>query len=169
MPHELDRRFLVLAASVFVLLAGAPNSAQQRGSDRHFPENKIPESAKAILEQADQFELLSLRPYPFVEGGFHQHEILGRTEIVDAKTRNSLVTALEKGVAENHGSEMMCFNPRHGIHVTRHGKKVDFLICFECLQVQIHSDLQGRFLVSHSPQPVFDKVLRDAGITLVDQ
>ena len=169
MPHALGWRFLVLAASVFALLAGTPNPAQQWGSDRRLAENKIPESAKAVLEQADRFELLSLKPYPFVEGGFYRHEILGRTEIVDAKTRTSLIAAFEKGVAENHGDAAMCFNPRHGIHVSRHGKKVDFQICFECLQVQIHGDVQGRVLVSGSPQPVFDKVLRDAGITLADK
>jgi len=157
----------VLAASVVALLA--PNPAQQRGSDLHLPENKIPESARAILEQADHFELLSLKPYPFVEGGFYQHEILGRTEIVDATTRKKLIAAFEKGLAENSGDEMLCFNPRHGIHVIRQSKKLDFVICFECLQVETYGDVRAHFLVSRTPQSVFDKVLRDAGIKLADK
>jgi len=171
--------FLVVAAAVIVLPVGTP-SAQQSASRLHLPKNKIPEDAKVILEHAEQFELLSLRHFhppagssrdwrPPVGSDFYHYEILGRTDIRNAKTRENLVSAFEKGVAENKGDAAMCFNPRHGIHVSGHGKEVDFVICFECLQVQIHGDVHGGFLVSSSPQPIFDKVLLDAGITLADK
>jgi hypothetical protein len=131
MPRILGQR-LAFAAGVFVLLVGVPNPAQQKRPDLYLRENKIPERAKMELEQADKFELLSLRPV--VRGGdFHGYQVLGKTEILDAETRKSLVSALENGAAENHGDAMLCFNPRHGIHVARHDKEMDFVICFECL------------------------------------
>jgi hypothetical protein len=175
MPRMFRPLFLAIAA-VIVLPVGTP-SAQQSGSRPHLPKSKIPEDAKVILEHAEQFELLSLRHFyppapdrrPPVGSDFYDYEILGRTEIRDARTRENLVSAFEKGVAENNGDVALCFNPRHGIHVSGHGKKVDFVICFECLQVKVHGDVHGGFLVSSSPQPVFDKVLRDAGITLADK
>lgn len=59
-----------------------------------------------------------------------------------------------------------CFNPRHGIRVSHNTKRTDFVICFECLQVKVHGEGQGDFLVSDFPKAIFDKVLRDAGVPL---
>ena len=87
MPRILGQR-LAFAAGVFVLLVGVPNPAQQKRPDLYLRENKIPERAKMELEQADKFELLSLRPV--VRGGdFHGYQVLGKTEILDAETRKS--------------------------------------------------------------------------------
>jgi hypothetical protein len=145
----------------------AASLAQQKRSGPPPTENKIPEGARLILEQADKFELLSLdASWSTTQGGFHDHQILGRREIVDSATRKTLISALENGVAENHGEIAMCFNPRHGIRVNRRGKRVDFLICFECAQVKIFGDEKGSFLVSQSPQRVFNKVLSDSHIPL---
>ena len=135
-------------------------------------ENGIPAAAVAILEQADVFELLSLSPRHqprTAKDDFHGYEVLGRAEIADPKTRKKLVSAFEQGVAENQGTIAACFNPRHGIHVTRNGKTEDFVVCFECLQVHSYGAIDEDFLISSSPNATFETVLRRAGILLAHE
>jgi hypothetical protein len=137
-------------------------------------ENKIPDDLRSMLEKADQFELLSLDPRPQQEkpkDDFHGWKVLGKTTVKDADVRQKLVAALKKGVAENTGIVAACFNPRHGIRVTVDGKTADFVICFECYQVQVFvGDKKGDgFLTTNSPQPTFDGVLRDAKVPLAEK
>ena len=57
--------------------------------------NVIPAIAAAILEQADQFELLSLNPdhqQKAAEGDFHGYRILGTAVIKDIETGKKLVS-----------------------------------------------------------------------------
>jgi hypothetical protein len=134
--------------------------------------NEIPAAATKILEHADGFELLSLNPLPqnkAVRADFHGYQVLGRTAIADPGARKKLVSAFERGVAKNQGTIAACFNPRHGIHVTRGGEVEDFVVCFECLQVYSHGAVEGHFLTSSSPEALFDSMLRRAGIPLADK
>jgi hypothetical protein len=102
---------------------------------------------------------------------FHGWRVLGRTTITDQATQRKLNEALRAGARENSGAAAACFNPRHGVHVTRADKTYDLVICFECLQVQAFEAGQRTegFLVSESPQPVFDEVLRAAGVPLAEK
>jgi hypothetical protein len=128
----------------------------------------LPRAVADALEGADQYELLSLYPY-LSESEFHNHRILGRTLISDPSLRRSLNGALRRAARESDGRMMCCFNPRHGIRVTRGGRVTDIVICFECLQVHVYAaDGQslGQFLISKSQQPAFDAVLRNAGVPL---
>ena len=155
---------LALAFSLLVLFAVFPAAW---AADK---ENKIPDDLRAALEKADQFELLSLSPDEPKEkpkDGFHGWQVLGKTTVQDAETRKRLLAALEKGVADNKGVVARCFNPRHGIRVTHEGKTADFVICFECFQVKAFAgDKPASFLVTDSPQPAFDQVLKDAKVPL---
>ena len=158
MLHTPRSCWVIVASAVLALAACARQS-----------ENKIPRVSKAILEQADQFQLLSLDPVyqvKAVKDDFYGYKVLGTTLVKDAETRKKLVSAFERGVAENQGIMAACFNPRHGIHVTRGGKTADFVICFECDQVSVHGDVQGHFLITGSPQPVFDRALLNANVPL---
>src|SRR5215470_6841582 len=101
--------------------------------------DKIPAKLLALLEKGEQFELLSLspdRPKEKPKDAFHGWEVLGRTTVKNAEARKTLVAAFNKGVEDNKGIVAACFNPRHGIRVTHDGKTADFVICFECYQVQ---------------------------------
>ena len=153
--------------AVLTLLALFALSPAARAEDK---ENKIPDDLQALLEKADQFELLSLSPEEPKEkpkDGFHGWQVLGKTSVKDAETRKKLVAALQKGVAENDGTVARCFNPRHGIRVTQDGKTADFVICFECYQVKAFAaDKPASFLVTRSPQPAFDAVLTEAKVPL---
>jgi hypothetical protein len=134
-------------------------------------ENQIPDKARAILEKAAKFELLSLdpkRPEKKAAGNFHGWKVLGKTLVKKAGDRKKLVAALEKGVKDSDGTVAGCFNPRHGIRVTHQGKTAEFVICFECLSMMIYVDGKSTkgCLTTGSPQPTFDQVLRAAKVPL---
>jgi hypothetical protein len=141
-------------------------SAQVAGQEK-----KIPDQARAILENASQFELLSIGHGPSPKNptdDFHGWPVIGKTTIKDPNTRNRLVAALEKGVEENKGDSMKCFNPRHGIRATRDGITADFVVCFECFQVMVYvaGEQEQRFLITASPAPVFNQTLQHAKVPL---
>lgn len=169
MSHPL----LAITLTLFLLVPPSSDSSSNAGFEKQKSaagiENKIPLAAKAILEQADEFELLSLTPRLLREPGkgtFHGYKILGSTQVRDAVTRERLVTALEKGIAANEGTIGACFNPRHGIHVKKGKEYTDFVICFECLQIEIYGTGQGRALTMGSPQGTFNQVLKEANVPL---
>ena len=134
--------------------------------------NVIPATAATILEQADHFELLSLDPRPQwepAEGDFHRYKVLGTAVINDAETRKKIVCAFKRAVAENQEIVAACFNPRHGIRVTRNEKQADFVICFECAHVQVFGEVHRGFLITNSARGLFDSVLRSSGIPRADR
>ena len=131
-------------------------------------DNKLPADVMDILSKADQIELLSLDPNSDGDkskDAFHEYKVLGKTAVKDTEARKKLVESLTKGM-EGEIRPAKCFNPRHGIRATHDGKTVELVICFECHQFGLYSgagEVTG-FLVDKSPEPAFDKVLKDAGI-----
>src|SRR5262245_20526938 len=160
-------RALVLASVVSVAMGASGISADDKADIEKY--RKLPEDAKAILEKADQLELLSVhpeRPQEKPKDEFHGWKVLGRTVVKDADTRKAIRAAISKGVAESQGVAG-CFNPRHGIRATSGGKTVDLVICFECWWMEVH--VGGKWFAvwtSGSPEPTLDKVLRDANVPL---
>ena len=133
--------------------------------------NDIPKATLSAMQHADRFELLSLEPDHAESpppGHFHRWKTLGQTVISDVATQKKLTDALRAGARENSGMAAACFNPRHGIRVVSAGRTFDLVICFECLSVMTYDGDQRTegFLVSRSPQPLFDEVLRAAGVPL---
>jgi|GEM_PF-1129113 len=136
--------------------------------------DKVPEHLLTLLEKADQFELLSLNPERSKEKAaddFHGYKVLGKTTVKDAEVRKKLVAALKKGVEDNDGAAAGCFNPRHGIRVTRDGKTADFVICFECvfMKVYLGDKLEKGLRTTSSPKDTFDDVLKEAKIPLPEK
>ena len=131
----------------------------------------IPPAPLAALRSAETFELLAIDPLltSVNESApqFHGHDILGHTSVTDPTTRTRLIEALRTAARQSDGSVASCFNPRHAIRVTHAGVTTDFLICFECRQVEVFTDSAGststdRFLIDNSAQPTFDAVLKSA-------
>jgi hypothetical protein len=91
---------------------------------------------------------------------FHGYDILGRADISDADERRALVRALARSARESDGSIGACFNPRHGLHVEQSGCSVDFVICFECLQVHAH---ESKSLLAGSQRPGVNRII-DAAV-----
>jgi hypothetical protein len=149
------------------------NSKDESAGKAQKADSKVPESIRIALENAEQFELLSLEPCPTDKpenprDTFYSVEILGRTQIKDMDTRKKLVAAFQKGVEEHDGSIALCFDPRHGIRIKHDGKTIDFIICFYCYQVEAYADGKdfAKMLISNSPQAAFDEALQKAGVPL---
>ena len=134
------------------------------------PINSMPKVATTALSSATSIELISLNPALNQEpkNDYHGFEMLGAVDIDDIETVNLLVKTFKSGVEEHDGSVADCFNPRHGIKFTVDGQLFEFVICFECLQVKwkIDGKDQKGFLISASPQLIFDRILTDAGVEL---
>jgi hypothetical protein len=169
--HTRLSRIAFIFIVVSFMTACAPATEDRRAPEAHDAarksKNEIPEIAATILEQADHFELLSLNPQPnenVAESDFHGYKVLGVAVIRDAETRKNLVSVFETAVAENEGIMAACFNPRHGIRVTRNRQHADFVICFECAQVHVTGEVQGEFLITNSAEALFDTVLRTRGL-----
>lgn len=132
------------------------------------PGPPMPAPAAAALDGAETFELLSLSPEALKEppeDAFQRWKVLGSTTVTDPAVRTRLITAFKQGVQASDGTVAGCFNPRHGIRVTTKGVTTEFVICFECLQVQVNSGGTGSsFLTTASPQVVFNEVLDAAGV-----
>ena len=132
---------------------------------------RLPRIASAALDGADRYELLSLDPrlpVPAAPDLFHGFRVLGQTVVNDQGARQELNRALRKGAESGFTNRPRCFNPRHGIRVTQAGRTTDFLICFECEQVQVWSGDQrvADWRTDASPLPTFDQVLQQAGVPL---
>ncbi len=165
----LLRSCLSLASLAIVLSAAACGAADK---------NQLPPAALEILQKAESLEVYSLNPDPLdVKPGakreegkeelFHDWPVLGKTTVKNADKGKSLLTALQKGIAENEGVAAACFNPRHGVRATLEGKTVDLVICFECYSLQIFAgDARSSVLTTRSPQAAFDQVIKDAGVAL---
>ena len=158
----MSRQLLLSLSIAIVICLSAQNTRQK---------NRIPDPARTILENADQFELISIGHGPSPtnpENAFQGWPVLGKTTINDPNTRKRLIAALEKGVEENKGDTMKCFNPRHGIRVTRDGKTAEFLICFQCFQAMVYvtGEKDQRVLITDSPAAVFNQTLQQAKVPL---
>ena len=134
--------------------------------------NRLPDAIATVLARADRFELLSLEPS---EGPTHERghfwgwRVLGSAVVTTAE-RDELVSALERGIAENRGWVAACFDPRHGIRASFGGSSVDLVVCFECSSMNLYQDGKqfDSLLVTGSPQPVFDRVLTSAAVPLAE-
>jgi hypothetical protein len=187
----MQRIYLISAIAIFVMTALLIGRSSGRITSRTFcltglaiaavlvvvwacwDKNGIPAEHRAILEQAEEIEVLSLMPDHLSDpppDGYHGFKVLGKTTVNDAAARKRLVTSFEKGV-DIDGTPFRCFNPRHGIRATHDGQTADFVICFECSYVQTFlNGAQGRtFAISNSPAAAFDEVLKKANVPLAEK
>jgi hypothetical protein len=136
----------------------------------------LPKKARQILEEADEFELMSVGSNSMGQKQIHEDAvisarfgripILGRTKITDAEVKRKLINALYEGIV-NPRPVSACFYPRHIIRAASKGKKVELVICFQCHNFMGNSpegDLYGQ--ISDTPQELFNQVLTSAGVPL---
>jgi len=99
------------------------------------------------LVGSQRMELFALHPFPHEltdptppADDFHGYRILGRAAVADLAERNTLVALVRRGVEASDGSVAACFNPRHGLSITKDGHVTDLVICFECLSMNVYVD-----------------------------
>jgi hypothetical protein len=125
----------------------------------------------STAREATQFTLYSLDPSrspdekkPASER-FHGWPVLGKLEVTDPADRKKLLDALDAGIKASDGTVAACFNPRHGIRAVKGGDTIEYVICFECLQVEIHKNGKRESkLTTDDPAEVFNDYLVKAGL-----
>jgi hypothetical protein len=135
----------------------------------------IPGTLEKLADSPSRVVLYSLSPRSD-EGTppdqtFHTYTIRGRADVTDPKERQALLRALAKGARDATPNMMgACFNPRHGLRVEQGSYAADFVICFECLQVQSCGFQPAEdFLTSAEPQSTFDESLRHHNLPLPEK
>jgi hypothetical protein len=144
---------------------------------RDWSRDPIPTTERAVLESAETMELFGLDPNIGKQTsaedertiGFHGYPVLRRTQVSDASTRAKVARAVIRGWRQFNDEPYKCFDPHHGIRVTRGDQTADFVICFSCKQAHAYSatDYAGYFLTGDAAQELLDKLLKD-GIVPVD-
>jgi hypothetical protein len=130
---------------------------------------KLPDAVEQALKSADAVEVWSIDPSQDAKppDGFHGYKILGKT-IVKGDDASKAVAAVLQAVADSDGTEADCFEPRHGLRVTRDDKTYDLVICFHCQSIQVYAGdkMISAVPTTRSAAPVLDKILKDAGVPL---
>lgn len=122
---------------------------------------------------ADRFTLYSIDGNAPADDGdgdddshFHGYPILGQVDLEGAD-RQALITALYEGIAASDGTAAACFIPRHALHVVKGDRVTDYVICFQCLAINIYTGGRlEREQTTDTPRPVFNRYLEQAGIPL---
>jgi len=134
-----------------------------------------PDVASALEELAhspSRVVLYSLAPHPDpsipVDQSFHSYQIRGRADVTEPAERQALLRALARGAREANPNVVgACFNPRHGLRIEKGSYAADFIICFECLQVEACGlRVADGFRTSTAPQVTFDESLRRHNLPL---
>lgn len=101
------------------------------------------------------------------EEKFHGYPVLGKITVEDANTRKALFAAVQKGMTQSDGIMMKCFWPRHAIRTVENGRTIDYVICFQCRQLEIHAgDSRSVKPITHEPQEILNQYLRQTGVPL---
>jgi len=173
LPKRVKRLLLVggllIVAETLALdwIMSQPTEVQPRLAVRE-KQRRFPAPTKRILEQADTFILLSLEPHrrsnsdppaPPTQEKLRGYNVLGSTEIRDARERSELLQALYRGVEAAGDDLAMCFNPRHGIRATSSHGTIELVICFECGGIQLHQRHPSFVPMNDSPKKVFNRIL----------
>jgi hypothetical protein len=130
----------------------------------------FPGRSRQILENSQQFTLISLAPLPYFEPKakdyWHGFRVLGQTVVTNQDQRADLIAALYDSMA-GEGATKACFSPRHGIRAVRDGNPIDLVICFSCGLMKVYTPYgQAEGGVTKPSQKYFDRALRQAGVEL---
>ena len=133
-------------------------------------------ATNATMPTPDELTLYAIdglvnEPTSFVTDAqhFRGYRILGKIEIADRTARAEIMKAIRDGISESDGTVAACFWPRHGVHAVTQGKAVDYVICYECLQVYVFAPGGGGHRMERTAdkhQTVLTDRLTAAGIKL---
>ena len=98
----------------------------------------FPKRAATLLRGADTLQVLSLDPTngAIDPKGFHRWPVVGEVLIGDTD-RKPFVDAVIRGAKPQSEASPCEIAPRHGIRASSKEGTVDFVICFECGEVQV--------------------------------
>lgn len=131
-------------------------------------EREVDAMLAALSDPAVALELAAVHPYwhatdggPQVESG---HQLRSTVTVTDARARAGLSRGLIDAVERSNGMAAMCFNPRHAVTLTVAGQRVSWIICLECLQIQLWIDGEFSAMVTIDPAALASHLPPSEGI-----
>jgi hypothetical protein len=174
----MRRHLLILTAALLALpLAGfAVHVLLTNPEEPDFPiadfsgQSSGPRRAFKVLENAPVLEVLSIDPTASTEkeSTFRGYRLLGKTTVSDKAARRRVADAMYDSVKQGKASAL-CFEPRHVVRASANRENIDFVICFECLDMHVHpgpGDSHWHFPISEAAKALLNKILKDAGVPL---
>ncbi len=68
---------------------------------------------------------------------FHGFRVLGQIPITSPIERQQITETIRRVLRDYAGVDSKCiFSPRHGVHIVSGGQTYDFLICFDCQEME---------------------------------
>jgi len=97
---------------------------------------------------------------------FHRYPVLGKLKITLAADRVSILDAIQK--AKKPGpTAVECFDPHHGVRLTRNGTTIDYVICFHCDKYDEYLDglqVASQWQIDENAKSVLNNYLQKAHI-----
>ena len=160
--YEFSLRARLIAATVVVVVLLGRLAYQNTTTSLENPE-------KLILYSLDFREEYMDEGFPQTEDMFRGIPVMGKIEVKDARKRKEIIAAINAGTAESDGDMAKCFYPRHAIRATENGREVEYLICFECMQLQVYLNgfrQPAMVPTTRGPQSVVNRHLKDANVPI---
>jgi hypothetical protein len=136
--------------------------------------NELPKAAQDALNSPESVMLYSLEPWTenpddqknWKGAKFHYYICLGQTALTGDAAK-VVITEFRKAIPEERGPMAMCFDPRHALSIVSNHHTYDFLLCFQCAQMEICEDEKEIANLSASGSAdVLNGILKKAGIPL---
>jgi len=155
----------------------------------------LPPQVRDFLLYATTFEIVAIHPSysdpPCQAPGekdcrsdgaklFWLHRILGQARVDAREERTELVDLIDEAIGDGD-PVASCFDPRHAVSATRDGRRIDILICFECLSLIVYDEAESTpntgtkhdrdsggvsYPIGRSVRPRMNDIYRDHGLTL---
>jgi hypothetical protein len=131
------------------------------------PDQLVVYSLDGTKEVRDEAELAEAK----LKGEYlYTFPVLGKVQVTNARQRREVLAAIQRAV-RNPPKPAHCFVPRHAVRTVKGGETVDMVICFQCQTYFTYWGVEpaGSRLtpaISPDPEPLFDKILSDAGVPL---
>jgi hypothetical protein len=153
--------FLFLAALLIGFLTRA-DAAQPR----------LPADVFRALDTPTEITLYSTNPDSRVfhwsfSRWFHGYRIIGKVSVLDPIQRRQVAAVVRRAAQTYIGDTKCVFSPRHAVRLSSGNKTYDFLICFQCLQMEVYSgdELVNKLSIGGSPDAL-NRILHAARIRI---
>ena len=178
MSHEPELKFaprrippliaLVISIAVVLFVGQAMFSSSNP--------KELPAEARAALDRTKRCEVYGLDPEKKLSGvpprqiqlqGF---AVIGKTEVTSPDLLSKIQTLVIEGIANGGPGTACLFVPRHAISIQDENGQYDFLICYQCGELEAHITHNGSttrtFYTFCGHCDVLCEILDSAGIKL---
>jgi hypothetical protein len=138
-PSKTRIAMLVVAIA---LSAAVPRvHAEDAAKPPSISDHEFPSEVALVLKAPNKAILYSLEPWEEAgpgESTLHGFKIIGQLNL-DRDLEKAVAAHFKAAIATWDGTGAGCFDPRHALTVTSGGKTYDFLLCYECGELEIFS------------------------------